>query len=70
MFAYFGPETTLPVASALAAVVGFVLMVARMSRGAVGRLLRNGRRAAWSVVDPDPARSSQGAWSRDSRLRS
>ncbi len=30
IFAYFGPETTLPVASALAALTGFVLAGARL----------------------------------------
>lgn len=31
ILAYFGPETTLPVASALTAVAGFALMIARAS---------------------------------------
>ena len=40
IFAYFGPETTLPVASVLAAVVGFVMMIGRGSISMLGRWLR------------------------------
>ncbi|HEU5116254.1 MAG TPA: hypothetical protein VFT74_06200 [Isosphaeraceae bacterium] len=38
---YFGPETTLPVASALAAVVGFFLTVGRFFFSSFARRLRS-----------------------------
>jgi hypothetical protein len=40
VFAYFTPEVTLPVASALATVVGFVLMVGRAPFRFAARRLR------------------------------
>lgn len=40
MFAYFGPETTLPAASILAVVVGFVLTVGRLSLNTITRWVR------------------------------
>ena len=41
IFAYFGPETTLPLASALVAVVGFIFMVGRNGLFYIGRKLRS-----------------------------
>jgi hypothetical protein len=40
LFAYFGPETQLPLASAAAAVVGFVLMTGRMLSSRVAQWFR------------------------------
>lgn len=40
ILAYFGPETTLPVASALTAIAGFALMLARVSRSWIARRTR------------------------------
>lgn len=40
LFAYFGPETTLPLASAVAAVVGVVLTVGRLGYATVVRWVR------------------------------
>ncbi len=40
LFAYFGPETTLPVVSAVAAVAGFVLMMGRVSKDWILRWFR------------------------------
>ena len=44
IFAYFGPETTLPFASGIVAVVGFVFMVGRNGLNYVGRKLRRALR--------------------------
>jgi hypothetical protein len=43
IFAYFGPETTLPLTSALAAVFGFVLMFGQRARFFIAALIRNKR---------------------------
>jgi hypothetical protein len=40
IFAYFGPETTLPAASIAAAVVGFLLTTGRLFTNGVTRRLR------------------------------
>lgn len=40
VFSYFGPETTLPLASAAAAVVGLVLTAGRLSMATLSRWLR------------------------------
>ena len=42
LFGYVGPETTLPIASALATVVGFVLMTWRFALGFVKKYVRFG----------------------------
>ncbi len=39
-FAYFGPETTLPIASVVAAVAGFVLTVGRLTYSSILRRFR------------------------------
>ncbi|WP_422928871.1 hypothetical protein [Singulisphaera sp. PoT] len=39
-FAYFGPETTLPIMSVIAAVIGFVLTLGRASLTMVTRWFR------------------------------
>jgi hypothetical protein len=44
IFAYFGPETSLPLASAATAVVGFALMVGRVSMAFMSRRLRAAHR--------------------------
>jgi hypothetical protein len=44
--AYFSPETTLPVASAIAAALGFGLLVIR----APVRVVKEGARRAWKSV--------------------
>jgi hypothetical protein len=44
--AYFSPETTLPLASAIAAVLGFGLLVVR----APVRVVKEGARRAWKSV--------------------
>jgi hypothetical protein len=41
LFAYFGPETTLPLASVLAASLGFVMMMGRSSLRIVRRVARS-----------------------------
>lgn len=43
VIAYFSPETTLPIASALAAAVGFVLAFARYVKHGSARFLQNRR---------------------------
>lgn len=49
---YVGPETVMPVASAVAAVVGFFLMLGRSSVRWIFRLLRlSGRKEAQSEAD-------------------
>jgi hypothetical protein len=48
VFLYLGPETTLPLASALAAVIGFVLIVWRRAVGIAGRAFRSLRKKASS----------------------
>ena len=40
LFAYFGPETTLPLASAATAIVGFFLMMGRLSISFITRWFR------------------------------
>jgi hypothetical protein len=57
-FAYFGPETTLPLASVLAASLGFVMMmgrgslrfVVRVARAAAARLGANSKSKAASTA--------------------
>jgi hypothetical protein len=41
IFAYFGPETTLPVASAVAAAVGFVLTAGRFVTAWIAQRFRS-----------------------------
>jgi hypothetical protein len=40
LFAYFGPETTLPLASGIMTVVGFAFMMGRNSFSFLGRQIR------------------------------
>ncbi len=51
ILAYFGPETTLPVASILAASVGFIMMAGRVSLATVTRWFRSSERPI-AVVPP------------------
>ena len=44
IFAYFGPETSLPLTSAATAVVGFALMMGRVSFAFITRRIRFARR--------------------------
>ena len=44
IFAYFGPETTLPFASGIVMVIGFVIMVGRNGLNYLGRKLRRALR--------------------------
>ena len=41
LFGYFGPETTLPVASAIAAVTGLFLTFGRLFKGRILRIFRS-----------------------------
>ena len=50
LFAYFGPETVLPLTSMTAMVVGFVLMFSRQISIVTRRLLRRARRTAGGSV--------------------
>lgn len=50
-FAYFTPEVTLPVASAVATGVGFILLVARAPIRIVGESFRRAVRGLRSIVD-------------------
>ena len=52
IFAYFGPETTLPVATAISALVGFLLLVARAPLRLVGQSARKAARWARSRIAP------------------
>lgn len=45
-FAYFAPEVALPMASALAAAVGFIMLVGRAPFRLAGRVVRYAGRAA------------------------
>jgi hypothetical protein len=40
MFGYFGPETTVPLASSLAAIAGVLLLMGRRVLGVLGSALR------------------------------
>jgi hypothetical protein len=42
VFAYFSPDVALPVASVLAAAVGFIMMVGRAPYRVVARIFRSG----------------------------
>jgi hypothetical protein len=53
-FAYLSPETFLPVTSALAGVVGFVLMFGRMTLRFVAGLFSGKRRQPQSRAIPRP----------------
>ncbi len=44
IFAYFGPETTLPVASVLAAAVGFILASGRLVTSWITQKFRSSKR--------------------------
>ena len=65
VFAYFGPETALPITSAVAAIAGVLLMSGRLAtrhaaRAArhAGRIVGLGRRSPGS---PDPGRQGRSA---------
>jgi hypothetical protein len=54
-FAYVGPDVALPVASALAGVIGFLLMVGRAPFRMAARGIRGAARRVRTVVrGPDP----------------
>lgn len=57
VFAYFGPETTLPVASALAALTGLVLAGARLVASWIAHRLRQPDRIGGPCVDGRPLES-------------
>jgi hypothetical protein len=40
LFAYFGPETTLPIASVLAAATGSILAISRLVKAWISRKVR------------------------------
>jgi hypothetical protein len=50
-FAYFTPEVTLPLASVLAAVFGFIMLVGRVPIQFAARCFRAAARGARSLVD-------------------
>jgi hypothetical protein len=53
LFAYFGPEVTLPVASVLAGALGFIMMVGRAPFRFIGRLFRGGSRKPKGAAKKD-----------------
>lgn len=55
LFAYFGPETTLPFASVLATIVGFVLMFGRVTL----RLIQVAARRVWRTIGPGPRKTAK-----------
>ena len=69
LFAYFGPETSLPLASGIVAVAGFALMMGRKSFQFLGRRVR--AVARWLVrseprfVAGRPSRKITGSPPRD-----
>lgn len=64
VFAYFGPETTLPLASVLAASLGFLMMMGRGSLRFVTRLARSAvsrlGKKSMSKASPTPAHRAAG----------
>jgi hypothetical protein len=51
IFAYFSPEVALPVASALAAAVGFLMMVGRAPFRFAARGIRSGLRGLKKILE-------------------